>query len=80
MDKHHIHAEISGTNQRSGLTYHSDICWDGEIVSPRTAHLWMEWRKFLHDNLDEFLDNFNFGLNNEGEGQYFFVGYPPKED
>lgn len=74
----HIHAEVSGEHLSTGQTYGSDICWEGE-VNPSNAKEWHEWRNFLHDNLDEFLDNFTMTLNNENGGQYFYVGYPPKD-
>lgn len=74
----HIHAEVSGTHIATGQTYGSDICWDG-IVTPQNGKDWLDWRKFVHDNLDEFLDNYSFA-DEDQDGQYFYIGNIPKEN
>lgn len=61
-----LHAEIEYTNAE-GLSVHSDICPPGCNLE----NINEDWRKFLHANLDEWLDN------SRGTG-LFYIGNLPK--
>ncbi|HEY6021849.1 MAG TPA: hypothetical protein VIY48_18890 [Candidatus Paceibacterota bacterium] len=55
--KYHIHAELQYVNYR-GENVHSDLCWVGER-SRNGGKDWEEYCQFLHDNLTEWLENFD---------------------
>lgn len=62
IEPDHICSEIMYDSPKGPV--HSDLCAEGDKAKFMKCP---EWRKFLHDNLDEWLNNSN------GTG-YFYIG------
>ena len=63
-----VHAEIKYITDK-GEHVHSDIC-PPNCDSHNLSNI--EWRKFLHDNLDEWLDK------SRGTGEFYIKGQVEK--
>lgn len=52
----HVHAEIEYKRSSDGVMVHSDVCPPDCLASNMTS---ADYRTYLHDVLDEWLDNSN---------------------
>ena len=60
-----VHAEIEFIRESDGMPIHSDICPPGHSSVGLSDK---EYRRFLHDSLDEWLNN------SGGTGQFYIKG------